>query len=169
VIFEELSIAGVFEIVQEPVSDERGSFARIYDRAELAGHGIELEIAQASVSFNAVRGTLRGLHFQRPPHEEAKLVRCVGGSVYDVVADLRSLRWLAVELSAERGNALYVPPGLAHGYLTLEDACELEYLISTPYEASAAAGVRWDDPALGIDWPFEPAVVSARDRSLPDL
>jgi dTDP-4-dehydrorhamnose 3,5-epimerase len=174
VIFAEQSIVGVFEITQEPVRDERGSFARVYDRAELASHGIELEVVQASISFNVVRGTLRGLHFQRPPHEEAKLVRCLAGSVYDVVADLRDgsptrLRWLGVELSAERGNALFVPPGCAHGFLTLEDGCELEYLISTPYEASAAGGARWNDPAIGIEWPFEPSVISARDAGFPDL
>jgi dTDP-4-dehydrorhamnose 3,5-epimerase len=174
VIIEEQAIAGVFEITREASTDERGSFARVYDREELARHGIELEVAQASVSFNTRRGTLRGLHLQRPPHEEAKLVRCLHGAVYDVVADLRDesptrLRWVAVELSAKRGNALYVPPGFAHGYLTLEDGCELEYLISAPYEPGAATGVRWDDPALGIEWPFEPTVISARDREFPEL
>lgn len=173
-IFEELELAGVYELTQEPVEDERGSFARVYDRDELRAHGLELEIAQASISSNSRRGTLRGLHFQRPPHEEAKLVRCLAGSVYDVVADLRDgsptrLRWLAVELSREGRNAVFVPPGCAHGFLTLEDGCELEYLISTPYEAAAAAGVRWNDPAVGVEWPFEPAVISARDAGFPVL
>jgi dTDP-4-dehydrorhamnose 3,5-epimerase len=174
VTFEELELPGVFELTQEPVEDERGSFARLYDRDELRAHGLELEVAQASVSTNTRRGTLRGLHFQRPPHEETKLVRCLAGSVYDVVADLRDdsptrLRWLSVELSAQKRNAVFIPAGCAHGFLTLEDGCELEYLISAPYEASAAAGVRWDDPALGVEWPFEPSVVSARDAELPTL
>jgi dTDP-4-dehydrorhamnose 3,5-epimerase len=172
--FDELEIQGVFALELEPVHDERGFFARTYSRAKLAGKGIDFEVAQASISFNAKRGTLRGMHVQTPPHEEAKLVRCLAGSVYDVVVDLRAssatqLRWLAVELSAERRNALYVPGGLAHGFLTLEDGCELEYLISATYEPAAAVGVRWDDPALGIEWPFAPTVISERDAAFPDL
>jgi dTDP-4-dehydrorhamnose 3,5-epimerase len=172
--FEELAISGVFAIELEPVPDSRGFFARTYSRAELAERGIELEVVQASVSFNERRGTLRGMHLQRPPHEEAKLVRCVAGSLYDVVIDLRAgsptqFRWVAVELSAERRNALYIPPGLAHGFISLEDGCELEYLISAAYEPSAATGVRWDDPAMGIEWPLEPGVLSERDASFPDL
>jgi dTDP-4-dehydrorhamnose 3,5-epimerase len=174
VTFEELSIAGVFAVAPEPAEDERGLFARTFDRDVFAERGLALEVCQASVSFNARRGTLRGLHLQTPPHEEAKLVRCLAGSVYDVVVDLRSgsptrLRWLAVELSAARRNALYIPPGLAHGFLTLQDACELEYLISVPYAPGAATGVRWDDPAVGVDWPFEPVLVSERDASFPDI
>jgi dTDP-4-dehydrorhamnose 3,5-epimerase len=174
VIFEELALAGVFAIEPEPVHDERGLFARTYGRNEFAEHRLEFEVAQASVSFNARRGTLRGLHLQTPPYEEAKLIRCVAGSVHDVVVDLRAgsptqFRWLEVELSSERRNALYLPPGLAHGFLTLEDACELEYLISTPYEAAAAAGVRWDDAAIGVEWPFAPVVVSERDAAYPDI
>lgn len=172
--FEELAIPGVFALELELVHDSRGFFARTYSRAELAGHGIGFDVVQASVSFNERRGTLRGLHLQRPPHEEAKLVRCLAGSVNDVVVDLRAgsatqFRWLAVELAAARRTALYIPPGLAHGFVTLEDGCELEYLISAAYEPSAAAGVRWDDPALGIEWPFEPEVVSERDAAFPDL
>ena len=172
--FEELAIAGVFAIEQELVNDDRGFFARIYSRSELTEHGIDFEVAQASVSYNERRGTLRGMHLQTPPHEEAKLVRCLTGSVHDVVVDLRpgsptQLESIAVELSAQRRNWLYIPEGCAHGFLTLEDACELEYLISAPYEPGAAVGVRWDDPALGIDWPFEPAVISPRDAAFADL
>jgi dTDP-4-dehydrorhamnose 3,5-epimerase len=170
----ELEISGVFAVELEPAQDERGFFARIYSRAELADEGIDLEIAQASLSFNPQRGTLRGMHLQRPPHEEAKLVRCLAGVVYDVVVDLRvgsasQFRWLAVELSAERRNALYIPRGFAHGFLTLQNACELEYLMSVAYEPSAAAGVRWDDPVVGIEWPFAPTVISERDTAFPDL
>jgi dTDP-4-dehydrorhamnose 3,5-epimerase len=173
-MFRELELPGVFELQSEPVEDERGSFARIYSRDELAERGIEFDVAQASISTNLRRGTLRGMHLQRPPHEEAKLVRCVAGSVHDVAVDLRAgsptqLRWLAVELSAERRNALYMPAGFAHGFLTLADGCELEYLISAAYEPTAAVGARWDDPALGIEWPFVPTVVSERDASFPDL
>jgi dTDP-4-dehydrorhamnose 3,5-epimerase len=171
---EELSIPGVFALEAEPAVDERGLFARTFDRAAFAERGLELGVEQASVSFNTRRGTLRGLHLQAPPHEEAKLVRCVAGSVFDVVVDLRSgsatqLRWLSVELSAERRNAIYISSGLAHGFLTLEDGCELEYLISAPYEPAAAVGVRWDDPAVGVEWPFTPAVMSERDAAFPDL
>lgn len=173
-IVAELSLPGVFELTQEPVRDTRGWFARSYDRDELAGHGVDLEVSQASVSFNARRGTLRGLHLQRPPHEEAKLVRCLAGAVFDVVVDLRPgspthQSWVGVELSSERRNAIFVPKGLAHGFLTLVDECELEYLISTPYNADASAGVRWDDPALDIAWPFEPVVLSERDAGFPDF
>ena len=173
-IFREQPIAGVFVVEPAPAEDERGLFARTFDRAELADAGLPLVVEQASVSFNTRRGTLRGMHFQAPPHEEAKLVRCVTGSAYDVVVDLRDesptrLAWLAVDLSAPSRNAVYVPPGCAHGFLTLEDATELEYLISTAYEPTAAAGVRWDDPAIGIEWPFEPLVISARDAAFPNL
>jgi dTDP-4-dehydrorhamnose 3,5-epimerase len=171
---EELAIPGVLAVEQELVHDDRGFFARVYSRSALADHGIDFEVAQASVSYNERRGTLRGMHLQRPPHEEAKLVRCLTGSVHDVVVDLRSgsptqFVPVAVELSAERRNALYIPEGFAHGFLTLEDGCELEYLISAPYEPGAAVGVRWNDLALGIDWPFEPAVISERDAAFPDL
>jgi dTDP-4-dehydrorhamnose 3,5-epimerase len=174
VTFEELAISGVFALELEPVHDSRGFFARTYSRTELAEHGIDFDVVQASVSSNDRRGTLRGMHLQRPPHEEAKLVRCLVGSVFDVVADLRAgsetqFSWLAVELTAMRRNALYIPPGVAHGFVTLEDGCELEYVISAEYEPSAAAGVRWNDPALGIEWPLEPQVISERDAAFPDL
>jgi dTDP-4-dehydrorhamnose 3,5-epimerase len=172
--FEELEIPGVFALELEPAGDRRGFFARTYSREEMDDHGIAFEVVQASVSFNERRGTLRGLHLQRPPHEEAKLVRCVAGSVYDVVVDLRAgsatqFEWLAVELSAARRNALYIPPGLAHGFVTLEGGSELEYLISAPYAPSAAVGVRWDDPVFGIEWPLEPQVISERDAAFSDL
>jgi dTDP-4-dehydrorhamnose 3,5-epimerase len=173
-ILKELALPGVFAIEPKLLHDERGFFARMYSRDELAEHGIELEIAQASVSFNSERGTLRGMHLQTPPHEEAKVIRCLAGSVHDVVVDLRAgsptqLQSLAVELSAERRNAIFVPESFAHGFLTLEEGAELEYLISAPYKPSAAVGVRWNDPALGIEWPFEPMVMSTRDATFPDL
>jgi dTDP-4-dehydrorhamnose 3,5-epimerase len=174
VIFREQPIGGVYVVESDPAADERGFFARTYCRRAFAEQGIPFAIEQASVSFNARRGTLRGMHLQVEPHEEAKLVRCLAGAVFDVVVDLRAgsptqLQWLGVELSADGRNALYVPAGLAHGFLTLEDACELEYLISTPYEPAAAAGVRWDDPAIGIEWPSAPTVISPRDAAFADL
>jgi dTDP-4-dehydrorhamnose 3,5-epimerase len=174
VIYAELALPGVFELTPEPVEDSRGLFARTYDRAELTEHGLDLDVAQASVSFNTRRGTLRGMHLQRPPHEETKLVRCLAGAVFDVAVDLRPgspthLSWVGVELSAARRNAIMIPKGLAHGFLTLVDACELEYLSSTPYNADAGAGVRWNDPAIAIEWPFTPVVLSERDAAYPDL
>ena len=172
--FREESLPGVFTVEAEPSVDERGFFARTYSNSEFAEHGISFTIAQASVSFNSRRGTLRGMHLQVPPHEEAKLVRCIAGSAYDVVVDLRpgsptQLQWFGVELSAGRRKGLYIPTGLAHGFFTLEDQTELEYLISTSYEPSAAVGVRWDDPAIGIDWPGRPTVISSRDAAFPDV
>jgi dTDP-4-dehydrorhamnose 3,5-epimerase len=172
--FEELAIPGVFALELEPVHDDRGFFARTYSREELLENGLDFDVVQASVSFNERRGTLRGMHLQRPPHEEAKLVRCLTGSVHDVVVDLRAgsptqFRWVASCLSAACRNALYIPAGLAHGFVTLEDGSELEYLISVAYEPSAASGVRWNDPALGIEWPLEPEVISERDAAFPDL
>jgi dTDP-4-dehydrorhamnose 3,5-epimerase len=174
VIFREQPISGVFTVDPEPFVDERGSFARTYSQGEFAEHGLSFTVAETSVSFNTRCGTLRGMHLQVAPHAEAKLVRCVAGAVYDVVVDLRAgsptqFRWIAVELAADRRTALYVPPGGAHGFMTLRDDCELEYLISTPYVPSAAAGLRWDDPAIGITWPSPPSVISERDLSFPDV
>jgi dTDP-4-dehydrorhamnose 3,5-epimerase len=174
VIFREEPIAGVFTVEVDPAFDERGLFARTYSRDAFAEHDISFAIAQASVSYNERRSTLRGMHLQLPPNEEAKLVRCVSGSVYDVVVDLRpgsptQFGWLGVELAGQWRNARYVPPGLAHGFITLESAAEVEYFISTPYAPADAAGVRWDDPAIGISWPAEPAVISQRDAAFPDI
>jgi dTDP-4-dehydrorhamnose 3,5-epimerase len=172
--FRETEIGGVVVVEPEPVPDERGSFSRIYCRGEFAGQGIDFAPVQASVSSNRRRGTLRGLHFQAPPHAEAKLVLCVRGSAFDVAADVRPAsptyrRWTCVELSAPSRRAVYVPPGCAHGFQTLEDDTELLYLISELYDPESQAGVRWDDPALAIEWPLEPSSISERDRSLPGL
>ena len=170
----ETAIAGSFVLQPEPTEDERGFFARIFSTAELATRGLEHEIAETSIAYNHARWTLRGLHYQRAPHEETKLVRCTRGAVYDVVVDLRPdsptrLQWEGIELSAENHVTLYVPRGCAHGYLTLEDETELQYQISHPYTHTAAAGVRWDDPSLGIRWPATPRVISVRDASFSDL
>lgn len=170
----ELGVTGAHELEPEPIGDERGFFARTFSEEELDGLGLDGHVAQANCSFNRVRGTLRGLHLQVPPHAETKIVTCTAGRVWDVVADLRPesptfLRWDAVELSPEVRNQMYVPKGCAHGFVTLADESELRYFVSHPYTPSAEAGVSWDDPALAIEWPVTPEVISERDRSFPPL
>lgn len=172
--FEKCRIGGAYVVVPEPVDDERGFFARVFSAAEFAASGLEPTIAESSLSYNRAALTLRGLHYQEAPYEEAKLVRCTRGSVYDVVVDLRQdsptyAYWHAAELSARNRRALYVPPGTAHGYLTLEDDTELLYEISRPHVPEAAQGVRWDDPLFKIDWPARPRVIAPRDASYPDV
>lgn len=172
--FVPLKLAGAYLIELEPHPDQRGSFARTWCRDEFAAHGLSTVIAQCSTSQNRRAGTLRGLHFQRAPHTESKLVRCTHGTIYDVIVDLRLESathgaWFAAELSAEHGNALYVPAGFAHGFQTLTDDAEVFYMISTPYAPDAAAGVRWNDPAFAIDWPeVAERTISERDRGWPD-
>ncbi len=173
-IFTPLELAGAFRIDVEAHRDERGLFARTYCEEEFAAHGVDVRFRQCSVSFNARRGTLRGMHFQAEPHAEDKLVRCTAGAVFDVIVDLRPgsstyRRWCAAELGAADRRALLVPRGCAHGFLTLSDDAEVFYMISTPYAAASSRGFRWDDPAVGIDWPFAPTIVSARDAALPLL
>ena len=174
-ILRETPLAGAFVVEVEPFQDERGLFARTYDRDEFAERGLSTEIAQVSTSYNRRRGTLRGLHFQLPPHEEAKLVRVTGGAVYDVMVDLRPdsathRRWFATELSRDNRRMVYIPEGFAHGFLTLEDDSEVHYQISHPFTPDAYAGVRYDDPAFGIEWPdVGELIVSDKDRSLPDF
>jgi dTDP-4-dehydrorhamnose 3,5-epimerase len=167
-------LPGVLLLVPVPFRDERGLFARTWDPLELAPRGIDPTVAQSSVSWNARAGTLRGLHLQEHPHEEAKLVRCTAGAVFDVAVDLRPssptfTRWVGAELTAENRHALYVPPGCAHGFITLTDGAEVYYQISAPYHPESARGFRWDDAAFGIRWPREPVVVSDTDRSWPDF
>jgi dTDP-4-dehydrorhamnose 3,5-epimerase len=166
-------LAGVVVIELAPAVDERGWFERTYSVDDLAAHGIAFDVVQASTSFNEHAATLRGMHLQLAPHEEHKHVRCVRGALFDVVVDLRPDQptyrsWWGRELRAHDHTALVIPPGVAHGFLTLEPHTELEYLISTRYEPSAASGVRWDDPAFSIEWPRDPVVISERDRSFPD-
>lgn len=168
-------IPGVLLVAAEPVRDERGAFSRLSCERELAAHGANGHFVQTSLSSNLRAGTLRGLHFQRAPFAEEKLVRCLRGAAYDVVVDLRQgsptrLRWLAVELTPGNGLAVYVPKGCAHGFMTLSDDTELLYQITEEYQAEAAAGIRWDDPAVGIRWPAPgPVVISPRDASYPRL
>ena len=172
--FTELELPGAFLVELDRIEDERGFFARTFCREEFAEHGLETELVQANTAFNRKAGTLRGLHFQAEPHEETKLVRCTRGAVFDVIVDLRPgsatfTGWVGVELTAENDAMLYVPRGFAHGYQTLVDETETSYLMSEHYEPSAASGVRWNDPAFGIDWPeTEERVINDRDRTWPD-
>jgi len=166
----ETTIDGAFVIEPEPAADERGFFARIADRDEFAKHGLVMPSTQWSVSYNAERGTLRGLHYQVAPHEEVKLVRCTAGAIFDVIVDVRTRRWLGLELSAENRKSLYVPAGCAHGFITLTDGAEVSYAIEGAYEPASARGLRWDDPALAIKWPdVDRRILSDRDRAFPLL
>jgi len=172
--FEPLGIEGAFRVESAPVCDERGSFARTFCARELAQRGLDARVYQVSVSVNRVRGTLRGMHYAARRVGEAKLVRCTHGRIYDVILDLRAdsataRRWVAEELSRENGRALYIPPGVAHGFLTLDDDAEVLYQMTTPHDPAAARGVRYDDPLFGIRWPACPAVISARDESYADF
>lgn len=169
-IFRPTDLTGCYVIEPERHVDDRGFFARTFDADEFLSRSLNPNVSQVSVSFNAMAGTLRGLHYQRPPHEEAKLVRCTRGRIFDVAVDLAARRWTAVELSEENGLGLYIPENCAHGFVTLEPASEVLYSISTPYAPAASAGVRWDDPSLGIAWPAVGALtISKRDRDLPTL
>lgn len=171
--FVPTSIEGVWIVEMERHHDERGWFARTWCVKELGAHGLDTSIVQCSSSFNLRRGTLRGMHYQAAPHEEAKLVRCIQGAIHDVALDLRAAsptfrQWVAVELSSENGRALYIPKGCAHGFQTLVDNTEVFYHISTPFHPDSTRGVRWNDPAFGIEWPPEPRIIqSDRDRNYP--
>jgi dTDP-4-dehydrorhamnose 3,5-epimerase len=173
-IFRQTELAGLTVIDLEMSRDQRGHFARTWCRDEFAAHGIDAEFTQCGASFNHRRGTLRGLHFQIAPHDEAKLIRCTRGRVYDVAVDLRPGsptrgQWRATELCAETGRMIYIPSGFAHGFQTLDDDSELFYQITAAYRPEAARGVRWDDPSLAIPWPVEDPILSARDRALPPI
>lgn len=172
--FTQTALPGVHLIEVEATLDERGLFGRTWCADEARAHGLCPFFAQFSVSFNRVRGTLRGLHFQLAPHAETKLVRCTAGAILDVVVDLRKgsptfSRWIACELTADNRKALYVPEGCAHGFQTLTDGAEVFYQITPSYEPGASSGVRWNDPAFGIQWPEGPRILSERDRSWPDF
>ena len=168
----ETPLAGAYIVELDPISDQRGFFARSFCLQELSQVGVELAIKQANVSFNQERGTLRGLHLQVAPHEEAKIVRCTRGRLWDVIVDLRPssdtfLESFGIELSESNHQQLYVPPNFAHGLLTLEDNTEVSYLMSEFYVAECQRGYHHDDPAFAIDWPSEIRVISNRDRELP--
>lgn len=172
--FQETPLHGAFIVEPEKLEDERGFFARSWCANEFRQHGLSASLAQCNISSNRRRGTLRGMHYQKPPHGEIKLVRCTMGSIFDVIIDLRPAsstyaRWFGVELSASNHRMLYIPEDFAHGFLTLCDNSEIFYQMSTPFVAGAGAGCRWNDPAFSIDWPGEIAVISEKDRSYPDF
>lgn len=171
--FKPTSIDGAYIIEPQIHRDERGSFARFYDEAAFAELNLPTEWPQHNISENVKRGTLRGMHFQTKPHEEPKIVRCIRGSAFDVAVDLRPdspsyKQWAGFELSADNMLGFYIPPGCAHGFLTLEDDTALLYLMGKTYHSDSASGVQWDDPTFGIDWPFEPSVLSPKDKDWPD-
>ena len=163
-------LPGSFEIIPDRIEDQRGFFARSYCKSEFAQQGISCEFDQCSISFNKAKGTLRGMHFQADPYGEYKLVRCTRGSIYDVIVDLRKesatfLQWTSVILSEENRKMVFVPPGFAHGFQTLEDASEVYYQIAGIYVPNAACGVRWNDPALKISWPDNVSMISDKDMT----
>jgi dTDP-4-dehydrorhamnose 3,5-epimerase len=172
--FRETTISGVFEICLEPHPDERGFFARSWCQKEFADRGLNSKLVQCNISRNTRKGTLRGMHFQEAPFSETKIVRCTRGSVYDVVLDLRPpsktfKNWIAVTLTEETGNSVYIPDGCAHGFLTLADGADVFYQMSEFYKPEASRGVRWNDPAFGIHWPAEVNMISDRDRTYSDF
>jgi dTDP-4-dehydrorhamnose 3,5-epimerase len=173
-IFHKTKLTGVVEIEMELKQDERGFFARSWCQKEFREHELNPRVVQCNVSFNERKGTLRGVHYQAAPDQEAKLVRCTKGSLYDVAVDLRPesatfMQWVGTELTAANRRALYVPEGCAHGFLTLEDQTEVFYQMTEFYHPEAARGVRWNDPAFGITWPGIVEVISDRDRTHPDF
>lgn len=172
--FTKTHLEGAWLIDAEPFRDSRGLFARVFCEQEFGARGLETRFVQHSASQSVERGTLRGMHFQTPPHAEVKLVRCLKGAILDVVIDLNPgsptyQQWGAFELSAENMRQLYIPKGFAHGFQTLQDNCEIGYLISAFYEPSASTGVRWNDPAFGIEWPLPVSVISDKDKAWPDF
>jgi dTDP-4-dehydrorhamnose 3,5-epimerase len=172
-IFHPTDVEGVYVIEPERYEDSRGSFYRTWCREEMARMGLETRLDQSSASINRAKGTLRGMHFQRAPKEEAKVVRCVQGAIYDVALDLRPesrtyRQWAAVELNSRSGLQLYIPKGCAHGFQTLTEDTEVLYQIATPYSALHSAGVRWNDPAFRIEWPLADPILSERDAKYSD-
>jgi dTDP-4-dehydrorhamnose 3,5-epimerase len=172
--FEETAIAGAYRLRLDAQPDARGFFARTFCERSFAERGLLERFPQQNLSRNARAGTLRGLHLQVAPHGEVKVVRCVRGAIFDVAVDLRPgsrsyLRWVGLTLDAEAGDAFYVPEGCAHGFVTLSDDSDVLYLMGAAYAPEAARSYRWNDPAFGIVWPREPAVISDRDRDLPDF
>src|SRR5687768_12904864 len=170
--FTESRIPGAWIIDVSEIHDDRGLFAMTWLPGEFTKRGLDPSLAQCNLAFSHKRGTLRGMHFQTAPHEQVKIIRCTRGALLDVIVDLRSdspayRQWEAVELSADNRRMFYMPKGIAHGYITLVDDTEAYYHASAPWVPAAESGVRWDDPALNIQWPMAPAVVSDKDRQWP--
>lgn len=173
-IFEPLKFPGAYLIHGQPVIDDRGRFERIACRFELGEVGLSSDFVQSSLSFNSSKGTIRGMHMQRPPHSEDKLIRCVRGAIYDVLVDVRPdsptfRQWLYFELTEDNHRSLYVPKGVAHGFQTLRDTTEVLYQMTYRYVAEASVGFRHDDPAFSIDWPLDVSTLSEKDAQWPDF
>ena len=172
-IFTPSLLAGAFIIDVQRIEDERGFFGRSFCRDEFTAHGLKTEVAQCNISCNRFRGTVRGMHFQNPPHAEAKLVRCSRGAIQDIIVDLRPdsatcYRWEAVELTQDNCRMLYIPEGFAHGFQTLADDSEVFYQMFHSFASHCADGIRWDDPAISIRWPLPVTLISEKDCSYPD-
>ncbi|HUJ10304.1 MAG TPA: dTDP-4-dehydrorhamnose 3,5-epimerase [Verrucomicrobiae bacterium] len=171
-LFTKTKIQGVFVLDPELIPDARGFFARAWCQTEFEEQGIDSRLVQCNISFNKRKGTLRGMHYQKPPHAETKIVRCTMGSLYDVAIDLRPdsptfKQWVGDTLSAANHRMMVIPPGCAHGFLTLEDTTEIFYQMSAYYAPPHAAGVRWNDPAFRVRWPGEVTVITDRDDNYP--
>jgi dTDP-4-dehydrorhamnose 3,5-epimerase len=171
--FIETELKGAFIVEPELIRDERGFFARTWCKKEFEQQGLLVDLVQCNISFNRREGTLRGMHFQAAPFEEARLVRCTRGAIYDVIIDLRPdcptyKRWVSVELTAENRKMLFIPEGFGHGFITLTDNSEVFYQMSAFYAPECARGIRWNDPAFDIDWPAEVKVISEKDMQYPD-
>jgi dTDP-4-dehydrorhamnose 3,5-epimerase len=172
-IFRKIPLKGAFIIELEKNADNRGFFSRTWCQKEFQAHGLNTNIAQCNLSFSAKKGTLRGIHYQIPPFDETRLVRCTRGAIYDVIIDLRPdsatyAQWVYTELTAENYKMLYVPENFAHGFQTLEDNTEITYQVSQFYTPDSERGIRWDDPAFNFKWPIEVQVISDKDKSWPD-
>jgi dTDP-4-dehydrorhamnose 3,5-epimerase len=173
-IFKETKLKGSFVIDLERIEDGRGIFARSWCQKQFAEHGLDLLIVQCNVSYNKKKGTLRGMHYQAAPYEEAKIVHCISGAIYDVIIDLRResatyCQWFAVESSSDNCRMLYVPVGFAHGFQTLKDNTVVFYQMGEFYHPECARGVKWDDRAFGIKWPLKNRIISAKDSQFPDF
>lgn len=172
--FISTSLVDAYLIEPEPIVDERGFFARSYCQHEFASKGIHASPVQCNISYNRTRGTLRGMHFQRPPNAEAKLVHCISGAIYDVIIDLRQnspsfMLWMGFELTADNHKMLYIPEGFAHGFQTLVDETTVFYQMFNFFSPNSAGGVRWNDPTFAIEWPLDGPIISDRDSNYPDF
>lgn len=173
-IFVKTNLKDAYIIELEKFKDQRGFFARTYCREEFNEHNIQFPIVQANISYSKKKGTLRGMHYQRKPHRESKLISCRQGAIYDVIIDIRPEspsyeQWTGIELNERNHRTLYVPEGFAHGFITLEDETKVAYPVSEFYKPDVEMGIRWDDPAFKIDWPAEVEVVSDKDKNWPDF
>ncbi|URZ15998.1 dTDP-4-dehydrorhamnose 3,5-epimerase [Clostridium felsineum] len=173
-IFKETKLRGVYIIEIEPVEDERGFFARSWCKEELDKYNLDSNLVQCNISFNKKKGTLRGMHFQKKPHEEVKIVRCTKGSIYDVVVDIRKdsetyMKCISVELSDKNRKMIYIPKGFAHGFQTLEDNTEVFYQMSEFYHPECASGIKWDSKNINIQWPIKEKIISVKDKEYNDL